>query len=808
MGNLIRDARYALRALRKSPGFASVAIATLAIGIGANTAIFSVVDSVLLRPLPYPSPDRLVAVHEADLERGFEAWTVSPPNFLDWRERSRSFAALSAYEEDSFAYAKPGRPARRVDAIVCTPGMPAVLGGAPVLGRFFSDEEARREGPRAVVLGYAMWKRELGADSRVVGRTIRLNGRDYPVVGVMPASFDLPGRRTEVWVPERFPANVATQRGAHYLDVLGRLKPGVAVEAADRELSGIMRQIHRENPGMNPGWTSRVVSLHDEVSGRARSSLWILLGAVGFVLLIACANVANLLLARSTARQGEIAIRRALGAGHTRLVRQLFTESLVLSTIGTVLGVAVASSGVGLLVRFGPADIPRLSDARIDPPVLVFAAILALATAVVFGLLPALRAARADVQEDLRSGGRASSGNRDGSALRSGLVVGEIAVSLLLLAGAGLLLRSLLRLQATDPGFRSASALTYEIALPQAAYPTPESMGAFYDTLLDRMRAIPGVRSAAAITGLPLTGASFSSSFVIEGAPPPSPSNEPSAQVRLASRDYFRAIRLPVVAGRGFEASDRRGSTRVIVASAAAARRFWPAGGAIGKRVRFGASAGAEKYMGEIVGIVGDVRDRSLAAPPRPVFYASLEQTPVDAVDVVLDAAVPPAGLIAPATGAVAALDPEIPVANARAVSTLVSRSVARQRFAAVLLGLFAATALLLAAIGTYGVLSYGVSLRRREIGLRAALGARPADLLALVLRHGLRLAGLGAAIGIAAAAAATRVLAGLLVGVRPTDAVSFAAAVGLLAVVSAAACAIPAWKAARVSPSEALRSE
>ena len=808
MGDLMVDVRYALRTLRKSPGFAAVAIATLAIGIGANTAIFSVVESVLLRPLPYPSPDRLVAVHEADPERGFDGSSVSPPNYLDWKERSRSFSALAAFMDDALAYSRPGRPARRVDVVVCTPDLAPVLGASPEHGRFFSRDETRPGGPRAAVLGHGFWRRELGGDPAAVGRTIRLNGRDYPVVGVMPASFELPGRGTEIWLPARFRADVMTQRGAHYLDVVGRLRPGVTVEAARREVSGIMRQIHRENPSMDPGWTSVVEPLHEVVSGRAKPALWILLGAVGFVLLIACANVANLLLARATARQSELATRRALGAGSGRLVRQLLTESLVLSGAGSTLGLLVAAWGVGLLVRFGPPDILRLAETRIDTPVLLFGVALAAATAIAFGLLPAIQAARSNVQDDLRSGGRSASSTREGSMLRSGLVVGEIAVSLLLLAGAGLLLRSLLRLQGTDPGFRAASALTYEISLPENRYGSPEQMVAFYERLIERTRSIAGVRSAAAVTGLPLTGTSFSSSFVVEGEPPPPPSDEPSAQVRVASRGYFSTIGLPLVSGRVFEASDRRGGARVVVASAAAARKFWPAGNAIGKRVRFGASAGPEKYFGEIVGIVGDVRDASLAAPPRPVFYVPLEQTPVDSVDVVIETAVPPAGVIAPASAAVAAIDPEIPVANVRTVSALLARSMARQRFAAILLALFAATALLLSAIGTYGVLSYGVSLRRREIGLRAALGASPADVLALVLKQGLALAALGAAVGIVSAAATTRVLSGLLVGVRPTDAASFAGAVALLALVSLAACAIPAWKAARIAPFEALRSE
>ncbi len=803
------DVRYALRTLAKSPGFAAVAIATLALAIGANTAIFSLVHSVLLRPLPYPSSERLVSVREADLERGIAEFTASPPDYFDWRDRNRSFTALAAYHTEPAAMTGiPGRAAERISVTVCSKELLPALGVEPLLGRVFTAEETTRGGPAAVVISHALWQKAFGGDPRAVGRVLRLDGVSSPVIGVMPAGFEYPAGESSAWLPLTFGEKVMTQRGAHYLDVIGRLKPGVSVEQASRDVAAIQRQIHAENPDMNPGWTTSVKRLHEQLSGKARPALWTLFAACAFVLLIACANVANLLLSRASARQSELAIRAALGAGRGRIVRQLLTESLVLAAAGCGLGVLLAGWAVSWIVRVGPRDLPRLSETRLDLPVLAFGVALTAVTAFLFGLAPALRTATRGVGSGLKSAGRSGGTERETATLRNGLVLAEIALSLVLLAGAGLLLRSFVRLENTDPGFHAKNVLTYQLSLPAARYPDEESQGRFYESLLARSRALPGVQSAAAIFGLPLTGTRFSSTFTIQGAPAPSPDSEPTGQLRVVSRDYLRTIGLPVLAGRPFRGEDRRQSPIVLLASAAGARKFWPAGNAIGQRIRFGARPGTTRIEGEIVGIVGDVRDAGLDRAPTPFFYASLEQCPVDEVTIVLSTAIPPRRLTAAATAAVTAIDRDIPVSDIRTMDDVVTRSIARQKFATLLLAFFAGTALLLASLGTYGVLAYSVGLRRREFGVRAALGAAPRSVLLLVVRQGAVLAAIGTALGIAGALAGTRLLSSLLFGVGPRDALVLGSAASLLIVVSLAASAVPAWRAARISPSDALRAD
>jgi putative ABC transport system permease protein len=805
--NFFSDVRHAVRMLVKSPGFAAVAIATLALGIGANTAIFSVVESVLLRPLPYPEPDRLVEVFESNPERGFSQFSASAPNYIDWRARNRSFQSLAAYDKEELAWTRPGAPAERISVTVCTQELFTALAVAPALGRTFAPEELVREGPRAAVLGHALWRKAFGGDPAAVGRTIRLDGVDYRVVGVMPAGFEFPAGGAAAWIPLRFRADVQTQRGAHYLSVIGRLRPGVTVASADADLAAISKQISADYP-KHAGWIAGGAPLAEQITGSSRPALTMLLGAVAFVLLIACANVANLLLARATGRQREVAIRTALGAGRGRIVRQLLTESMVLAAAGSIVGILLASWGIALLVRLGPADLPRLAETRLDAPVLLFAIGLAVACAALFGLVPALRTARTDVQEDLQAGGRSGGSSREGARLRHALVVAEIGLSLLLLSGAGLLLKSFARLQQTDPGFRARSVLTYDVALPDSRYPDAPSMARFYDALLTRTRAIPGVRSAAAIFGLPLTGFGFNSTFKVEGEPEPTPENEPSSQVRIVSRDYFRTLGIPLKSGRAFEPSDVRGAPGVLLASAAAAKKFWPAGGAVGHRVVFGARSGPDRIQGEIVGIVGDVRDAGLARDPVPFFYAALEQVPVDSVSVIVETSVPPRQIARPAQAAVAALDRDIPAAGMQTMGDVLDKAVARQRFATLLLAFFAGAALLLAAIGTYGVLSYTVGLRRRELGVRAALGAAPRTVLMLILRQGMTLAAFGTFFGLVSALAGTRVLSGLLFGVGPRDVLVLGGSALLLGTVAALASGLPAWRAARISPVEALRAE
>ncbi len=806
MTTFFQDLRFAARSLAKSPGFALAAVLTLALGIGANTAVFSLVRGVLLRPLPFPRPERLVAVHEANLEKSTEPMTASPPNFLDWQAQNRVFSALGAYTAIDVALADGGEP-EQLRATAATPGFFAALGVAPLHGRTFTNAETVPGRDRVAVLSHALWTRRLGADRDRIGRTVRLNGETYLTVGVMPPGFRFPESDADLWIPLVFGPDIGTQRGAHYLEVVGRLADGTTVAGARTEMDGIAGRLRAQYRSTNEGYGAAVIPLREDLVGPIRPTLTVLLGAVGFVTLLACANVANLLLIRASRRGPEMAIRTALGAGRARLVRQLLTESLVLAAAGTAAGLALAAGAVDLIVRFGPSDIPRLGDVRIDGGVLAFTAAWTLACAFLFGLAPALAAVRSQPMNTLRGAGVDKASGRGGSRLRRLLVVGQMGIALLLLTGAGLLARSLVRLASVDPGFRPDSALTFALSLPDSRYSDEPKAAAFTEELLGRLRALPGVRDAGAIFGLPLTGMSFSSSFRVEGTPE-DPADERSAELRVASRDYFRAAGIPLQEGRLFEKSDRRGSPLVILVSRAAARKFWPAGDALGQRVRFGARPAVTRLEGEIVGIVGDVRDGGLAIGPTPEFYGCMEQAPVGYFSVVVRTSGPPA-LVAPLVRReVHALDPELPVTSLATFEDVVSRSVAGRRFPMLLLLAFASLALLLSGVGIYGVTAYGVSQRTREIGIRLALGAEGRQIRRLVLREGLRLALAGLAVGLAAALALTRLLAGLLFEVRPADPATYVGTGLLMLGVALAACWIPARRASALDPSIALRSE
>ena len=806
MTTFFQDLRYAARSLAKSPGFALAAILTLALGIGANTAVFSLVRGVLLRALPFPRAERLVAVHEANLSKSSEPIPASPPNFLDWEAQNAVFSALGAYTAVDVALAEIGEP-EQLHATAVTPGFFSALGVAPLHGRTFTAAETVPGRESVAVLSHALWTRRFGGDPGRIGRTVRLNGATYTAVGVMPPGFRFPESDADLWIPLAFGPEIGTQRGAHYLEVVGRLKDGATLSQARTEIEGIAARLRAQYHATNEGYGASVIPLRDDLVGPIRPTLALLLGAVGFVTLLACANVANLLLIRASRRGAEMAIRTALGAGRARLVRQLLTESLVLAAAGTAAGLVVAAAAVDAIVRYAPADVPRLGEVRIDAGVLAFTAAWTLVCAFLFGLAPALGAVRTQPMDTLRGAGADRVSGRGASRLRRLLVVGQIGITLLLLTGAGLLARSLARLSGVDPGFRAESALTFALSLPEARYPDEARVGAFTEALLARIRALPGVRETGAIFGLPLTGMSFSSSFRVAGRPA-DPANEPSAQLRVASRDYFRAAGIPLHAGRLFEPSDTRGSPLVILVSRAAARKFWPAGDALGQRVRFGARPGVTRLEGEIVGVVGDVRDGGLALGPTPEFYGCLEQAPVGYFNVVVRTAAPPALFASLVRREVRALDPELPVTGLGTLEDVVRRSVAGRRFPMLLLLAFASLALLLSSVGIYGVTAYAVSQRTREIGIRLALGADGRRIRRLVLREGLRLALGGLAAGLAAALALTRLLAGLLFEVRPADPPTYLGTALLLLGVALAACWIPARRASRLDPSNALRSE
>ena len=808
MTTLLQDLRFALRMLLKSPGFTAVAVATLALGIGANTAIFSVVHAVLLRPLPYTSPERLVAVGEDNVGRGFHLATASPPNFFDWRRRASRFEAMAAYDPATLELAGAGAP-ERVEGTACSPELFAVLGTPPLLGRAFVAEDARPGGARVAVLSHRLWRQRFGADRAILGRSVILDGVARQVVGVMPSGFAFPERHADLWVPLRFGPDVDTQRGAHYLRVVGRLKPGVSAAQADAQVRAIAGALAAQYPETNAGWSASVEPLRLSLVRDVRPGLLVLLAAVGLVALIACANVANLSLARAAGRRQELSIRFALGAGRGRIVRQLLTEAMVLALAGGAAAAAMAAWCTGLLVRMAPGSLPRANEIVLDGPVFAFTAALAAATGLLFGLLPAWSASRDARRDGAPGSARGATAGSAVSRSRWSLVVAETGLALMLLVGAGLMLKSFARLLAVDPGFDPRSVLSFEVSLPESRYPTGERVTAFYRDLLPRLAALPGARSAGAVLGLPLTDFGFSSSFRETGRPSAATeADELHSQVRLASRDYFATARIPLLRGRLFTAADRRGTPGVLLASESAARKFWPGGDAIGRRLRFAARPSDDRIEGEIVGIVGDVRESGLDSPPTPLFYGSLDQVAADTVSVLVRTGGRPETLAAAVTAAVAKLDPSLPVARLAPLEEVVADSLARPRFYLRLLSLFALLATGLAAVGIAGVTAYTVAQRTREIGVRAALGAGRRDILRLVFAQSLRPVLLGAAAGVGASLLLTRFLAGLLYGVTPTDPATFAATVALILATATTACVLPALRAARINPMEALRQE
>jgi predicted permease len=799
---LAHDARHALRQLRTAPGFAAVALLTLALGIGANTAIFSVVYGVLLRPLPYAESERLVRVFETS--EGSRN-TVSPPNFLDWRAQGTAFASLAALSDETVSLARQGADPERVSSAAVTANLFDVLGTRALLGRTFAREDDAWGSARVVVVDEALWRRAFGADPALLGRSLTLDGEAYTVIGIVPHGTGFPAD-AELFTPLRLdPAELPTMRGAHYLRVVGRLKPGVTVEQAGSEMATIMRRLEQQYPDQNTGAGTAVQGLRDVLTQEVRVPLLVLLGAVGLVLLIACVNVANLLLARGVGRAGEIAVRAALGAGRGRIARQLLTESVALALLGGVLGAGLAVLGTRAFVHLAPGDVPRLDAVRVDGTVLLATLAMAIVVGALAGLGPALQSGRSDLNRVLREGGRGAVGRR----LRAveGLAVAEMALAVTLLVGAGLLVRSFDKLRAVDPGFRPERVLTFDVSLPSASYEPVERKRAFADALLARLRALPEARDVAVAFGLPMCGVSFGLTFDIASRPLP-PAQQPATSVRFASPGYFAALGIPLVRGRAFTADDRGGAPPVLVINETAARRFFPGRDPIGERVALGMTRDSVRLGGEIVGVVGDVHDFGLDAEAQPQMYAPFDQWPMSYLSVVVRTTGEPTALAAAARRIVRELDPTLPVARLTTLEQSVAESVARPRFYMLLLGSFAATALVLAAVGVYGVIAYAVGRRTREIGVRLALGATAAQVLRGVVGRALALGLAGLVLGTLGAVAATRLMRGLLFGVGPTDPLAFGvAAVALLAVAVAAAW-VPARRAARVSPVAAMRAE
>ena len=798
---LLQDLRYAARTLAKSSGFTAVVVLTLALGIGANTAIFSVVNGVLLTPLPYQDPSRLVVVWESKGTSNHNV--VNPANYMDWHDRATSFSGLALMSWAGLTFT--GDEAERVQGRAVTPDFFGVLGAAPLLGRTFRAEESRPHVPRVIVLSEALWRRRFGADRAIVGRAVPVAGGTARVVGVMPASFrPMPYGQEEYWEP--MPLDWSNRaRNGRYAMVVGRLRDGVTIERAQTEMSRIARQLESDAPDFDTGWGATVVPLMEQVVGGAQRTILVVLGAVSLVLLIACANVANLMLARASSRERELAIRAALGASRWRLVRQALVESVILALAGGAAGALLASWGVHLLVRAAPPDVPRIADIRLDLTVLAVTGLVSMAAGVLFGLPAALSRSGTAIQ-GLHAATTRTTAGVPAARLRGALVIAQVSLAIVLLVGAGLLVRSLQRLIAVDPGFDPANISALTITLPDATYPDSLRRVAFYERLLERVRTMPGVQSAGIISWLPMTPGNAATSLTVVGRPEPAPGQKPTAAIRIVDPGYFDAMRIPLRRGRSLAPSDRLGSVPVAVISEAMVRKLWPGEDPIGQHVKV--DWWHEKVSVEIVGVVGDSRHDGLDAEFQPTLFYPFAQESQGGMSLVLRSTLPPATLTRMVRAAVSEMDKGLPVADAVTMYHHISEMMADRRYPAFVLGLFAALALTLAAVGIYGVLSYTVGQRTREIGVRLALGARPADVLRTVLGGGLRLTLSGVALGGMAAGLAAGALGKLLYGVHPLDPVTFAGVPLVLVGVALLAMAAPARRAARVDPMVALRSE
>ena len=803
MQTLWQDLRYGARMLLKQPGLTLVAVFTLALGIGANSAIFSVVNGVLLRPMPLEDPDRLIKIWETFLPGG--QGTASAPNLKDWREQNTVFKGIAAYQFSSFNLRGLESPERLQGATV-SPNFFDVVGAQPRLGRAFQIGEDEAGRSRVALLSHRLWQRAFGGDAGVVGKEIPLNGENYTVTGVMPPEFRFPSRQTEIWVPLAIPPDLVNDRDNHWMFTLARLKPDASFEQAREQMVTIAERLERQYPDAQAGRSVFLIPLQEETVQNVRPALRALMFAVGFVLLIACANVANLLLGRATSRRREIAVRTALGAGRLRLVRQLLTESLLLAAAGGALGLALAKWGVEALLVLAENFLPRANEVGLDWRVATFTAALSLLTGVIFGLIPALQSSRVDLQSALREGAGAGVGAQT-NGLRSALVVMEVAATLVLLIGAGLLIKSFIRLYETDLGFKAENVLTMSLALPQAKYPDVQAAAAFHQKLIERVASLPGARSAGVINYLPVQQWGFNGGITIEGQGPYEPGREPLAEFRAISPDYFRTMSVPLISGRFFTAQDQSNSAPVVIVNQTLAQRHLPGQDPIGKRIR---SIG--NNWRAVVGVVGDVRQSGVTQAVRAEVFVPVTQaiwTPLaQTMSLVVRADAEPEALISAVRNAVREIDPAQPVFNVKTMEAVVADSVADRRLNMQLLGIFAAVALTLAVIGIYSVMSYTVSQHTREIGIRMALGARPLDVLKLVVGQGMGLTLVGVGLGLAGAFGLTRLMATLLYGVKATDPSMFAVVSALLVIVSLLACYVPARRATKVDPMVALRTE
>jgi putative ABC transport system permease protein len=811
---LLQDFRYALRQLRKSPGFTAVAVLTLALGLGANSAIFSVIDAVLLRPLPFHAPSRLVIVKPTEPGRRDDIG-VSYPTFLDWRAQNHVFEGLSVFRQDDFTLTGRGEPAHLTGAVVSA-NLFSLLGVPPATGRDFTrDEDKPAATGLPIILSHSLWQNRFGSDPKVVGQSLTLDGDTFAVVGVMPASFQFPVQRTpvEFWTTIALDSQtvngappMTSQRGAGYLDVIARLKPQVAAATAQTEMARIQDGLNRQYPENRPKGISLVPEA-DAVVGDMRQGLFVLLGAVGLVLLIACANLSNLLLARAASRHKEISVRTALGATRWMIVRQLLAESLLLAAAGAAAGLALAAWGIKLLTALAPGDLPRINESGLNLQVLVFTASVAVLTSILFGLVPALQSAKPELAASLKEGGRSGTETLARGRLRSALVVTEMALAMVLLVGSGLLLRSLLGLGKVDPGFAKDHVMTFGLDLP-GRYGQPQRV-AFYRNLLEQIRSTPGVRSASAAFPLPLSADDVKTTFEIEGRPVKK-SEYPVTTLHIIDHDYFRTLGIPLLSGRVFNPQDDApGATPVVIISERLAKQIFPGEDPVGRRIKPGISSGnSGEPMRVVVGVVGDVKAEGLGAPSIPESYLSYAQLPFAPMSVVVRTEIAPANMVPTLTTQVQSLDSALPLLHVKTLDEYVDDSIVGTRFETFLLGTFGVLAFVLTAVGLYGVVSYTVAQRTREMGIRLALGADRNAILGMVVKNGALLACSGAVIGLAAAFLLTRLIASLLFGVGPTDPVTFLCVPVALIAVAILASYVPARRAAKVDPMVALRYE
>jgi putative ABC transport system permease protein len=814
MHALWQDVRYGLRMLAKNPGFTAIAVITLAVGIGANAAIFSVVDAVLLKPLPFSEPDRLVSVSGRDLRNGEKGRALSYPDFADLRAQTRTLESVAAFDQSNFTVTGNGEPQQLQGGIVSA-DLFTVLRASPIIGRVFVSADDQ-PGTRVVLLSHSIWKSRFGGDPNIQGKTIQLDERAYTIVGVMPPQFQFPvnAEPMDLWTTMAVEMvnlggdkPMTEERGAHFLGAIGRLKAGVTLEQANADTGNIAAGLEKQFPDTDGHLSMAVQPQIEALVGDIRPVLLLVLGAVGILLLIACANSANLLLARAAGRQREMAIRSSLGAGGGRIVRQLLTESVLLSIGGGTLGLFLAVWGTRLLASLPSVQIPRLAGATVNSAALLFTLVVSICAGILFGLAPALHVLRFDLFQSLKESGRTATEGVGRSRIRSLLVISEVSLAVVLLIGASLLLESMVRLTRVPPGFDPHGVLVFNVSLPSVRYGKPEQSADFYAQLLERLRAMPGVKSASGVEPLPLSDDIIRTSFQIEGHPVPR-SEEARTQFRTIGLNYFQTMRIPLLSGRDFTARDDRHAAPVVIINQTLARKFFPNEDPIGKHIKPGVSAAGPSLMREIVGVAGDVKHRNLWQQADPESYVPYDQVPLGTLYVTVRTEGDPLALLPAVREQVKVLDTELPVYGARPMEKYLADSVAQRKFTSLLCTVFAGAGLLLAIIGLFGVVSYSVEQRTQELGVRVAMGAEKADILQLVIGHGMGMTLVGIVFGLAGTLAISWLLKSQLFGISPTDPLTFLGVACLLSVVAFAACYIPARRASRVDPMVALRYE